>query len=59
MQGNVLRAAKAHDYHFMENRPLEIGLGFLIVFIGCLLLYDAFDSRGKKMIWPLSKLTPW
>jgi uncharacterized membrane protein HdeD (DUF308 family) len=59
MPRNPVTAAKDPGYHFMRNRTLEISLGFLAVIVGCLLLIDAFDSRGKKMIWPLSGLAPW
>ena len=27
--------------------------------VGALLLYDAFDARGKKMPWPAGAVTPW
>lgn len=47
------------NQRIMQNRGLEIVLGFVAVILGCLLLYDAYDARGKKMIWPLSGLAPW
>jgi hypothetical protein len=43
----------------MKNRKAEIALGFVAFMIGCLLLYDAFDARGKKMPWPAGGLAPW
>lgn len=43
----------------MKSRPKEIVLGFLLVIVGCYLLWDAFDNRGKKMPWPVSGLAPW
>ena len=27
--------------------------------LGCFLIYDAYDARGKKMPWPASGLAPW
>jgi putative Mn2+ efflux pump MntP len=45
--------------HFMKNRKGEIILGLVLVVVGCLLLWDAFDNRGKKMPWPGGGLAPW
>lgn len=45
--------------HFMQNRALETILGLALVLVGCLLLYDAWDARGKKMPWPMGGLAPW
>jgi hypothetical protein len=45
--------------HLMKNRRNEIILGFVVFLIGCVLLYDAFDARGKKMPWPAGGLAPW
>jgi hypothetical protein len=45
--------------HFIKSRPIETALGLFLVIAGCLLLYDAFDARGKKMPWPLGGLAPW
>jgi hypothetical protein len=47
------------NQRIMKNRGAEIVVGFVAVILGCLFLYDAFDARGKKMIWPLSGLAPW
>lgn len=43
----------------MQNRTVEIVIGFAVVILGCVILYDAFDARGHKMPWPLSGLAPW
>lgn len=43
----------------MRNRAWEMAIGFAFVVIGCILLWDAFDNRGKKMPWPISGLQPW
>jgi hypothetical protein len=45
--------------NIMKDRQAEILLGFLITAIGGLLLWDAFDNRGKKLPWPLSGLAFW
>jgi hypothetical protein len=45
--------------HYIQNRKLEIGLGLLMFLLGCFLIYDAFDARGKRMPWPASGLAPW
>lgn len=45
--------------HFINDRKTEIFVGFLLFFVGALLIYDAFDSRGKPMPWPASLVTPW
>jgi hypothetical protein len=45
--------------HLIESRPKEILLGLALFIIGCALLYDAFDNRGKKMPWPAGGLAPW
>ena len=56
---NVKHAILPKGQHFIQHRGIETILGFILVIIGCLLLYDAFDDRGKKMIWPLGGLAPW
>lgn len=45
--------------HYMKNRKAEIALGIVLFLVGCLLLYDAFDARGKKLPWPAGGLAPW
>jgi hypothetical protein len=55
---NVKRAIKPHG-HFIKNRAAEIWIGLLLFMVGALLLYDAFEGRGKKMPWPASALAPW
>lgn len=44
--------------HIMARR-YEIGLGFVLTIVGCVLLWDAFDNRGKRLPWPLSAFMPW
>lgn len=51
-------AIKPHG-HFMRDRKSEIILGLVLFLVGCILLYDAFDGRGKKMPWPAGVVTPW
>lgn len=55
---NVKRAIKPSG-HFINNRPVEIGLGIILFLIGALLVFDAFDGRGKKLPWPLGAIAPW
>jgi hypothetical protein len=55
---NVKRAIKPRG-HFIKNQTTEILVGAFIFLLGCLLLFDAFDARDKKMPWPLSGLAPW
>jgi hypothetical protein len=47
------------QHHLMQNRRMEIALGLLAFVIGCILIYDAYDARGKRLPWPASGLTPW
>ncbi len=55
---NVKRLVKPRG-HFIQDRKVEIFLGIFAFIVGCLLLYDAYDARGKKMPWPASGLSPW
>lgn len=45
--------------HWMRNRKAEICIGLVLFAVGALLLFDAFDGRGKSMPWPVSTLAPW
>lgn len=45
--------------HLMADRRTEMFVGFILAFVGGILLWDAFDNRGKKLPWPLSGLAPW
>jgi hypothetical protein len=55
---NVVRKIKPHG-HLIEDRKVEIIFGLLFAVVGCLLLWDAFDGRGKKLPWPTNVLAPW
>lgn len=55
---NVKRAIKPHG-HLIKDRRVEITLGLFMFFFGALLLYDAFDARGKKIPWPGGAIAPW
>lgn len=55
---NVKRLVKPHG-HFIKNRGTEIIIGIVLFMVGALLLYDAFDARGKKMPWPGGAIAPW
>jgi hypothetical protein len=45
--------------HWIKSQHAEIFLGFILVIVGCVLLWDGFDNRGRKMPWPLGGLAPW
>jgi hypothetical protein len=45
--------------HLIQDRKIELLLAVILFVCGSLLLYDAFDARGKDVPWPLNKLTPW
>jgi len=44
---------------YIKDRKVEMTIGFILVVIAGLLLWDAFDNRGKKLPWPLSGLAFW
>lgn len=56
---NVKRLIKPSGGHFMKNRRNEIIIGIVLFMAGALLLYDAFDARGKKLPWPAGAVAPW
>lgn len=45
--------------HFIESRGKEVAIGMVLALVGLVLLWDAFDGRGKNLPWPASKLAPW
>lgn len=45
--------------HFIQSRGTEATIGFILAIVGMILIWDAFDSRGKKLPWPLGGLAPW
>jgi hypothetical protein len=45
--------------HWVKSQGTEIVIGLILVVIGCMLLWDASDNRGRKMPWPVSGLAPW
>jgi hypothetical protein len=45
--------------HLVGNRKAEIVIGIILFLAGSLLLYDAFDKRGKAVPWPISGALPW
>lgn len=55
---NVKRLIKPRG-HFIQNRKYEILIGVILFLAGALLVYDAYDARGKKMPWPAGALAPW
>jgi hypothetical protein len=54
----IKRRIKARG-HFIQDRRKEIFVGILLFFIGALLMYDAYEARGKPIPWPANKFTPW
>jgi hypothetical protein len=50
---------KPKNGHWVQSQGWEAVVGFVLVFIGCALLWDAFDNRGRKLPWPVSGLAPW
>lgn len=55
---NVKRIVKPSG-HLIKDRKREIALGVVLFLLGALLLYDAFDARGKRMPWPAGAIAPW
>lgn len=55
---NIKRRMKPKG-HFIKDRKMEILVGVILFLAGALLLYDAFDGRGKKMPWPGGAIAPW
>ena len=55
---NVKRLVKPRG-HFINDRRTELLFGFLMFAFGALLLFDAFNGRGKDLPWPANKLVPW
>jgi hypothetical protein len=47
------------NHHWIRSQGWEMLVGFVVVIIGCVLLWDAFDNRGRKMPWPLGGMAPW
>jgi hypothetical protein len=45
--------------HFLANKKLEITLGVIAFAIGSLLLWDAWEKRGKGSPFPLGILMPF
>lgn len=56
---NIKRIVKPHGGNIIKDRKTEIILGIILFMVGALLLYDAFDGRGKKMPWPGGAIAPW
>lgn len=55
---NVKRFIKPRG-HIIQNRRAEIIIGVIMFLFGALLVYDAFDARGKKLPWPAGAIAPW
>lgn len=54
---NPLKPGKNH--HWIKSQGWEGAIGVIFLVLGCMLLWDAFDNRGRKMPWPASGLAPW
>lgn len=51
--------SKLKKTHVIKSQGWEALVGLIVVVIGCYLLWDSFDNRGRKMPWPVSGLAPW
>ena len=49
----------SRNAHLIKDRKTEICVGLLLFLIGAVLIYDAFDRRGKKVPWPGGAILPW
>jgi hypothetical protein len=58
MEKNVKKRLVGNG-HFIQNRKAEIAVGVALFLLGALLIYDAFDGRGKKVPWPGGAIMPW
>ena len=56
--GNIKNRIQPH-VNLVRNPKVEATLGFLMLILACVLIWDAFDNRGKKLPWPVSGLLPW
>ena len=45
--------------HWIKSQGTEILVGLVILVIGCMLVWDGTDNRGRKLPWPASGLAPW
>lgn len=55
----IHKRLKPNGGHYLKNRKTEIIAGIILFLAGALLLYDAFDARGKKAPWPTGAIMPW
>jgi len=45
--------------HFIKNRNAELVTGALLFIVGAILLWDAYNGRGKNAPWPLGGIFPF
>lgn len=45
--------------HIIASRKTELIIGALFFVVGSLLLWDAFDARGKSAPWPFGAILPF
>lgn len=55
---NVKRLIKPNG-HFIQNRKTEMIVGAVVFVLGALLLWDAWNGRGKNAPWPLGGILPF
>jgi hypothetical protein len=55
---NVKKLVKPSG-HFIGDRKAEILVGLVLFLAGSMLIWDAFDGRGKKMPWPGGAIMPF
>lgn len=54
---NPLKPAKGK--HWIASQGTEAVVGIVLILVGCMLCWDAFDNRGRKLPWPASGIAPW
>lgn len=45
--------------HLIRHQPTAVIVGGVLVVAGALVLYDAWDGRGKRTPWFLRWAFPW
>lgn len=54
---NPLKPVAGH--HWIKSQGIEATVGILLMVIAGVLIWDAFDNRGRKLPWPASGMAPW
>lgn len=56
--GSIKSKLKASG-NLVKNRKVEVAFAIAFLVFGCVLLWDAFEGRGKNLPWPFSGLAPY